>query len=246
MMDVLLANVAAVERPEQREPSAARARTRSSCSSEIGDRWGEVMATASATRALAELGRDDEYRTMLAHYRDISHAMPDEGMRTFPDVVDAMVELQRGNAEAAWELIARVPHNDEPSVGQADLDSVRGLALVQLGRADDGAAVLERAYALADQDGPAMALGSRLTLAYVAVHRPADALRVADELQARTGGTYSDRMLALWGESIARAQLGDGDARAGVDAANAIAATTDAPLEHAVAASCVPCVRSVG
>ena len=81
-----------------------------------------------------------------------------------------------------------------------------------------------------------MALGSRLTLAYVAVHRPADALRVADELRGRTGGTYSDRMLALWGESIARAQLGDGDARAGVDAANAIAATTDAPLEHAVAA----------
>jgi len=150
--------------------------------------------------------------------------------------VDAMVELQRGNALAAWEMIGRVPHDDEPSVGQADLDSVRGLALLQLGRADDGTALLELAYGVADHDGPAMALGSRLTLGYAAVHRPDDALRIADELQARTGGTYSDRMLALWGESLARAQLGDGDARAGVDAANAIAATTDAPLEHAVAA----------
>ena len=234
MMDVLLANVALWS--GRSNEAAERGKDAIDQFREIGDRWGEVMATASATRALAELGRDDEYRTMLAHYRDISHAMPDEAMRTFPDVVDAMVELMRGNAESAWELIARVPHDEEPSVAQADLDSVRGLALLQLGRADDGAAVLEQAYALADQDGPAMALGSRLTLAYVAVRRPTDALRVADELQARTGGTYSDRMLALWGESIARAQLGDGDARAGVDAANAIAATTDAPLEHAIAA----------
>ena len=65
--------------------------------------------------------------------------------------------------------------------------------------------------------------------------RPVDALRIVRELQDRDGGTYHDRLLALWAEAAARAQTG-GEARAAVDAAHAIATSTDAPLEHAIAA----------
>ena len=44
------------------------------------------------------------------------------------------------------------------------------------------------------------------------------------ELQERDGGTYHDRLLALWAEAAARTQTG-GEARAAVDAAHAIATT---------------------
>jgi hypothetical protein len=43
-------------------------------------------------------------------------------------------------------------------------------------------------------------------------------------------------MFALWAESLVHAQTGEGDARASVDAAHAIATATDARLEHAIAA----------
>ena len=57
-----------------------------------------------------------------------------------------------------------------------------------------------------------------------------------DDLRVRSGGTFSDRMFALWAEGIVQAQTGDGDPRASVDAAHAIATATDARLEHAIAA----------
>jgi class 3 adenylate cyclase/tetratricopeptide (TPR) repeat protein len=234
MMDVLLANVALWNgRTNDCVDLGYDAIT---LFREIGDRWGEVMATGSATRALAELGRDDEYEEMLATYREISRSVADESMREFPEVVAACVEVQRGNPEIAERLLAPIIDEEDPALGQSDLNAVRALMRMQLGEAGDAVALLARAYAVADHDGPAMALGCRLALAYAATHQPDDALRIVDEVSERVGGTYSDRMLALWAESLARAQLGTGDARAGVDAANAIASATDAPLEHAIAA----------
>ncbi|HWS46703.1 MAG TPA: hypothetical protein VN636_12635, partial [Acidimicrobiia bacterium] len=75
----------------------------------------------------------------------------------------------------------------------------------------------------------------RLALAYSVAQRTDDARRVLDELSARGGGTYSDRIVALWAESLVDAQLG-GDARASVDAAHAIATATEARVEQAVSA----------
>ncbi len=88
----------------------------------------------------------------------------------------------------------------------------------------------------AEDDGPRMALGCRLALAYAACHRTEDARTVIDELETRGGGTYSDRIITMWAESLVHAQTGEGDARASVDAAHVIAAATDARLEHAIAA----------
>jgi hypothetical protein len=173
---------------------------------------------------------------MLATYREISRSVADESMREFPEVVAACVEVQRGHPELAERLLAPIADEDDPSLGQSDLNAVRALMRMQLGNVDDAVQLLTRAYAVADDDGPAMALGSRLALGYAAAHQPEEALRIVGEVNERVGGTYSDRMLALWAESLARAQLGTGDARAGVDAANAIATATDAPLEHAIAA----------
>ena len=104
MMDVLLANVA-LWTGRTRE-CIERGNDAIELFQEIGDRWGECMATGSVIRAHAELGQDDEYAAGLERFRDVSSQMPDEGMRTFPDVIDACVELQRGNPERALRVAA--------------------------------------------------------------------------------------------------------------------------------------------
>jgi class 3 adenylate cyclase/tetratricopeptide (TPR) repeat protein len=234
MMDVLQANVALWT--GHTHDAIERGGDAITLFRDIGDRWGEVMATASVMRALAELGRDGEYEALLETYFDIARSLPDEGMRYFPHLLSAMIELQRGNPEPALALAEQVPADEEDTLGQSDVEAVRAFALVQLGRVDEGLPILERVYERSDDDGPAMAFGSRLALAYAAAQRPDDALDVVLALHSRAGGTYSDRIFALWAESLARAQRGDGDARASIDAAHAIAITTDAPLEHAIAA----------
>jgi class 3 adenylate cyclase/tetratricopeptide (TPR) repeat protein len=233
MMDVLLSNVA-LWRGRTRE-SLDRGRNALELFQEIGDNWGEVMSTGPVVRALAELGRDDEYQGCIARLHEVARAMPDEGMHDFGHVLEACIDLQRGDVDRASRILEHLDV-DESGIGGADFYSARGLAYAQQGRLDDAIALLEAHYPGAEHDGPAMALGSRLALAYAAAGRVDDAQRVIDELQARSGGTYSDRILALWAESLAHARRGDRDARAPIDAAHAIATTTDAPLEHALAA----------
>ena len=103
MMNVLLANVRLWS--GRMNESVDRGREAIALFQEIGDRWGEVMATGPVVRALAELGRDDEYADTLAHYRTICRDMPDEGMRTFPEVMEASVDLQQGRPEAAQAML---------------------------------------------------------------------------------------------------------------------------------------------
>jgi len=203
---------------------------------EIGDAWGEVNATGSVLRAFAELGQDEDYERGLAHFANLVMRLPGEGMHTVAVIVDAGVELQRGNAEAAWSRLEPIPAGEVGDLGTADIAAARGLARLQLGDAIGAIEEIEPCYAAASDDGARMSLGCRLALAYAVAHRPGDACAVLDDLRARTGGTYSDRMVALWAESLVQMQTGEGDARASVDAAHAIAAATDARLEHAIAA----------
>jgi len=81
-----------------------------------------------------------------------------------------------------------------------------------------------------------MVIGCRLALAYAAAQRTDDAAAVVDDLEARTGGSFSDRMFALWADAFARTQRNAHDAREPADAAYELAVDTDAPLEHAIAA----------
>src|SRR4029078_3188733 len=168
---------------------------------EIGDRWGEVMATGPVVRALGGLGRDAEYADTLAHYRAISRDMPDEGMRTFPEVMESLVDLQQGRREAAQailESLARDRDDDSGQLGFADGTAAVGLGLLQLGKVDDAIEILAHGYAEVSDDGPVISIGCRLALAYAAAQRADDADVVIAEMKTRSGGSFSDRILALW------------------------------------------------
>jgi len=236
MMNVLLANVRLWS--GRMNESLARGGEAIELFQEIGDRWGEVMATGAVVRALAELGRDAEYADTLAHYRTISRDMPDESMRTFPEVMESLVDLQQGRPEAAQAILETLDLSTEESgqLGSADVCAAVGLARLQLGLVDEAIDVLARGYAEVTEDGPVMVIGCRLALAYAAAQRTDDAAAVVDDLEARTGGSFSDRMFALWADAFARTQRNAHDAREPADAAYELAVDTDAPLEHAIAA----------
>jgi tetratricopeptide (TPR) repeat protein len=235
MMDVLLASVNLWS--GRMEQSVTHGREAIALFQEIGDRWGEVMATGPVVRSLAELGRDADYAETLAHYRAISKDMPDVGMRSFPEVVEALIDLHQGRPDAAQAIIETLEiDGDSGQLGFADGCAASGLALLQLGRVDDATDVLATGYAAAEGDGAAMSIGCRLALAHAAAHRTDDADGVVAGLRDRSGGTFSDRILALWAESLIRIQRGAPDARDPIDAAYELATGTDAPLEHAIAA----------
>jgi class 3 adenylate cyclase/tetratricopeptide (TPR) repeat protein len=232
MMDVLLADVA-LWRGRTQE-AVHQGNTALALFQDIEDAWGEIQASAPVVRALAELGRREESEAALERMRAIAARVPSEGMQSIPDVVQANILLQYGHAsEAALLLSPRDPLLKE--IGATDHTAAYGLLLLQLGRIDEAIELLAPEYERAEYDGVAMSVGSRLAIAYAAADRADDALRIAGELQERAGGTYHDRLLALWAEAAACVQTG-GEARAAVDAAHAIATTTDAPLEHAIAA----------
>jgi class 3 adenylate cyclase/tetratricopeptide (TPR) repeat protein len=235
MMSVLLANVRLWT--GRMQESLEHGREAIALFQEIGDRWGEAMASGPVVRALAELGRDGDYADTLAHYRTISRDLPDEGMRRFPEVLESLVDLQQGRPDAAQAILETFDLDVESGqLGFADASAALGLSLLQLGRVDEAIDVLSRGYAGVTEDGPVMALGSRLGLAYAAAQRPDAAEPVFADVHGRAGGTFSDRILALWGKGLVRAQQGAPDAREPIDAAYEIATATDAPLEHAIAA----------
>src|SRR6185295_4352851 len=203
MMSVLLANVRLWS--GRMKESVARGQEAIELFQEIGDRWGEAMATGPVVRALAELGRDREYADTLAHFRAISREMPDEGMRTFPEVMEALVDLQQGRPEAAQAILEHLEIGNDDESGQlgfADGCAALGLGLLQLGKVDDSIDILTRGYADVTEDGPVMSLGCRLALAYAAAQRPDDAQPIIDDMKRREGGTFSDRILALWAEAF--------------------------------------------
>jgi class 3 adenylate cyclase/tetratricopeptide (TPR) repeat protein len=234
MMNVLLANVA-LWSGRSRECTELGGRAIETFQN-IGDGWGEVMATSSVVRAFAELGQDDAYASTLARYYDVARTMPDEGMRIIPALVEASVHLQRGNAAEAEKTLGVFAVGDANELGAADAAAAIGLLRLQLGDVEGALAVLEGSYALVTDDGPVLAIGCRLALAYAMAHRCDDARAVLETLNDRSGGTYSDRMIALWAEALVHVQTGSGDGRGSVDAAHAIATVTDARLEHAIAA----------
>jgi len=240
MMDVLLANVALWS--GRTHECVERGTDAIELFQDIGDRWGEMMSTGSVIRAHAELGQDDAYASALAHFYEIARTMPDAGMHSFPAVVEASVQLQRGNAAEALRALETVETPDPNDLGGADVSAAIGLARLQLGDVAAAIDALEGPYEVATADGAKLGVGCRLALAYAVAHRCDDARRVIEEINARSGGTYSDRIIALWAEALVHVQTGSGDGRGSVDAAHAIASATDARLEHAIAALARACV----
>ncbi len=141
MMNVLLANVALWS--GQTRECAERGGEAVELFQEIGDRWGEVMATASVIRAQAELGHDDVYNVSLARYYEVARTLPDEGMHSIPVIVEASVQLQRGDAAGAAATLEAIDIGDPNELGAADAAAAVGLARLQLGDVAGAIDVLE-------------------------------------------------------------------------------------------------------
>ena len=219
MMDVLLADVSLWR--GRSSDAVTHGRAAIELFQDIGDRWGETQASAPVIRALAELGRREDSDRCLERLREVVEFLPSAGMREIPNLLRTNILLQYGHVEEA-EAVLGLTDRELMELGSTDINGAYGLMLLQLGNTADAIAVFEPEYAAAEFDGVAMNMGSRLALAYAAARRPDEAMRVVNELQQRAGGTYHDRLLALWAEAAAHYQTG-GDPRAAVDAAHAIA-----------------------
>jgi len=146
------------------------------------------------------------------------------------------MHLERGDADAALSELRLLGHEPRGSVVDADLAGLQGLALLQGARVDEAIAVVEPAYAAAENDGARTALGGLLALIHVARRDPSAALDVGREVARLRGGTYMDRLLLHWATGYAFAQQGAAtDAVAALDEAHAIAFATDARVDRAIA-----------
>ena len=174
----------------------------------LGRGHGDRLGRARARRARAATTSTP---TRLAHYRDVARDMPDEGMRTFPEVDGGARRPAAGPTRSgAGDPRAPRPRRTTTTgqLGSADGCAAVGLALLQLGEVD-GAIDVARTAATraADDDGPRD--GDRLPArARVRRRAPPRRRRRRDRRprQRRAGGTYSDRMIALWAESFVRTQ----------------------------------------
>src|SRR5258706_12403931 len=135
---------------------------------------------------------------------------------TLLEGMESLVDVQQGWPEAASAVLEslEIEHPDDSGqLGFADGTAAVGLGLLQLGKVDDAIEILTHAYAGVTEDGPVMSIGCRLALAYAAGQRLDDADLVIAGLKGRSGGTFSDRILALWSEAFVRTQQGAADAR---------------------------------
>ena len=239
MMSVLLANVRLWT--GRMEESVDHGRQAIALFQEIGDRWGEVMATGPVVRALAELGRDGEYADTLAHYRAISRDMPDEGMRTFPEVLESLVDLQQGRPDAAQAILETLEIGGDDESGQlgfADVCAALGVSRLQLGQVDEAInAFGARIRRTSPKTVPPMAIGSRLALSVRRGPAPG-----CGRPRVRRHARPDRRHILPTGCSRygARGSCAPNRARPTrepIDAAYAIATATDAPLEHVESAA---------
>ena len=167
--------------------------------------------------------------------------MPDEGMRTFPEVLGVAASTSsragptpRRRSSTTLELD---DDDDSGQLGFADGCAALGLALLQLGQVDDAIDVLARGYADVDRRRPRDVdrLPARARLRGRAPHR-----RRRRRRSRSCSAAPAARSPTACSRCGPRASCARSRARptraAPVDAAYEIATATDAPLEHAIAA----------
>ena len=164
----------------------------------LGDRWGESRAKLPLARALLLLGRIDEARALVED-----------------PVTRVVFEVAAGNGAPAIEAL------DEQAEAAAELNDlvvVRGLALLQEGRADETVALLRDHVETIGEQAPRVHAQAVLALALAAAGQPVAARAVATEA-LQGGGAYTDRVMANVAAGVAAANLGDGAAaRVALDA----------------------------
>jgi class 3 adenylate cyclase/tetratricopeptide (TPR) repeat protein len=209
MMAVLRANVAtwrgdtdeAVERA-----SDAMARFKS-----MEDSYGFVLASSVAARALSALGRFRDADEALREMRPALLTLPNPDMHDIAQVVEAAMFVDRGDGDHALGALekVRVPIGTGDGFGDADRVGILSLALLQTGQPEPAHDLLAPAFALADDNGARLALGSLLVIAQAQLADLDAASALAAELGAAEGGTYMDRLYLLWGNALIEAARGD-------------------------------------
>ena len=239
MMNVLLANVRLWS--GRMNESVARGGEAIALFQEIGDRWGEVMATGPVVRVAR---RARPRRRVRRHARALPHDQPRHARRGHADVPRGDGVARRPAAGPARSRAGdprRRSTSTRPttaaSSGRPTAARRWGWRCSSSGRSTTRSTCSRAATPASAEDGPVMAIGCRLALAYAGrPTAPTTPTAVVADLQARAGGSFSDRMFALWAEAFVRTQRNAPDAREPADAAYALAVGTDAPLEHAIAA----------
>ncbi len=213
MMEVLLANIACWR--GHGEDCVRRGRHAMAMFKSMGDDWGYLQAAAPTARALGTLGRFREAQDLLRELQPVTLTLPNPSMHVFGDVIETAMLLDRGDGDAALDVISRVdtsrapdPTNPLAEVGNADRIMLHGLALMQTGRPDEARTILEVPYAVAADEGPRMALGSLLALAAASAGDATAALDLVRDLAALRGGTYMDRLILHWAAAVAHGSLG--------------------------------------
>ncbi|MDE0676440.1 MAG: AAA family ATPase [Acidimicrobiaceae bacterium] len=186
--------------------------------------FGEVQAMGLLGRAYAAVGELQRSRAMLAECLQRANDMPGQPLEGFARAVRAGAAVQMGQPEMVKEDLARAGwdrtgvhepysaagadlHGERAAViGQRDLDVSLGLALAQLGQAEDAIVALE---AVPTADLPSTYLHSCLAIAYATAGRTVDALEQSRFAMASGTGTYVDVRNALVARALAHARDAD-------------------------------------
>ncbi|HET6810936.1 MAG TPA: adenylate/guanylate cyclase domain-containing protein [Acidimicrobiales bacterium] len=200
----------------------------------IHDPAGVLRAMTLLARALASAGRLADARRVAEEAQALGVSGPPSAMEPFTDrLIPLAVALQAGDWRTATGIAVEAPLS---GLAIAEIQTMRGLALLQAGRTPEGRAALEEA---ARGDGPHGArpnLWATLALGRVAAGDAAGAEAAAEEaLTSDPQGTYRDVATAELARSFALGRLERPDeAAAALTRARALVGATEDRLMDAV------------
>lgn len=248
MMDLLLGSLGLWA--GRAADAVERARAAEQVFRDVHSDFGEVQAMGLLGRAYAAVGELQRSRAMLAECLQRANDMPGRPLEGFARAVRAGAAVQMGHPEMVKEDLVRAGevhaasadvHGERAAViGQRDLDVSLGLALAQLGQAQDAIAVLE---AVPTADLPSTYLHSCLAIAYATAGRTVDALEQSRFAMASGTGTYVDVRNALVARALAHAR--DADLPAMESAFDQVMNLTDA-TDSRLSQTVVRLARAIG
>lgn len=206
----------------------------------VHDRLGQARIVWPLARALAMRGDLEQARSVLDEVREAVESTPEwrdnTEDRSVLSVARASVEMHVGNPEAALEELAWLTEElglDEvadwlrsgdggmPAVplieafrtgAGLDLVTVVGMAMMQMGRLGEAAAILDLASLEVDGAQVSASLSAARSLARAVEGRPVDAREQATSVLDDDRASYLDRALSAVASGLAAARTGDMDA----------------------------------
>jgi len=200
----------------------------------IGDAAGAVRAASVLARALAASGRMADARRAAERADAGTHAKSATMEPFVGQLTVAGVAVHAGDWRTALEATDVLFSDQGP--GNAEVLVLRGLALLQAGRFDEGRSLLETAAQAPSFPGARPNVSAHLALAHLLAGSPRSALGAANRaLEHRPEGTYRDLAVAHVARAFAAAALGDAEeASAALAAATAQVELTEDRVTQAV------------